>query len=168
MTVAYSLDILPSSSCQSKTGLQDPNLAFALFHKILLEPTMPVILYVCFLALLAGLCSCYRACVARRVERISCLISHGKQLPALPVWPLWSRSCEQALGCPVKAPSCFMLCTDQVVHWLLFRGTVFASQSTSEDLYFLLRLLSLCYWELGERKCEDKGSLLEQTGSQVP
>lgn len=45
---------------------------------------------------------------------------------------------------------------------------MFASQSTSEDLYFLLRLLSLCYWELGERKCEDKGSLLEQTGSQAP
>lgn len=42
---------------------------------------MPIILYVGFLALLAELCSGYRACVAHRVERISCLVSHGKQLP---------------------------------------------------------------------------------------
>lgn len=58
---------------------------------------MPILLHVGFLALLAELGSCYRACVACRAERISCLTSHGKQLPTLPVWPLWSRSCEQAL-----------------------------------------------------------------------
>lgn len=159
---------LPSSSCLSRTGLWDPNLAFAWFHKILLEPTMPIILYVGFFALLAELCSCYRACMAHRVECISCLTSHGKQLPTLLVWPLWSRSCKQALGGSIKAPSPFMLCTGQVVHWLLFRSTAFTSQSTTADLYFLLRLLSLWYCELGERKCEDQGSLLEQTGSRVP
>lgn len=71
-------------------------------------------------------------------------------------------------GCPVNVPSPFILCTGQVVHWLLFRSTAFASQSTTADLCFLLRLLSLWYCELGERKCEDQGSLLEQTGSRVP
>lgn len=75
-----------------------------------------------------------------------------------------SRHC----GGSIKAPSPFILCTGQVVHWLLFRSTAFASQSATADLYFLLRLLSLWYCELGERKCEDQGSLLEQTGSQVP